>query len=67
MDNFVYNIKLSKLADCSLKSYQNFHSGNCCVTVLCCCGIGPLAHGVTVLVFQEPVITRKRLGLVHFF
>lgn len=29
--------------------------------------LGPLAHGITVLAFQETILVRKRLGLVHFF
>lgn len=28
--------------------------------------LGPLAHGITVLAFQETILVRKRLGLVHF-
>lgn len=28
---------------------------------------GPLVHGIIVLVHQETVLVRKRLGLVHFF
>ena len=67
MDAFVCNVMLLVLGGCFLKSMKVPTQGIVLWPRSPAALSGPLVHGIIVLAFQETILVRKRLGLVHFF